>query len=164
MMHSEDALEDAGLPEDTDVDTDIDTGIDTDELEDQEPAVLPVVFVDDATFDAALAAWVFVDEVLVPSKSISRKLKDKEVIDRYAFTAFVEALRADEFEDDPFATLADLELPVDYDDEDEAWQAICDFYASRACVLLRVGASEAGHCDEFIVGEELASHFGFLNS
>jgi hypothetical protein len=143
-------------------DTDNDELID-DELDEEIPA-LPVVFIANAAFDAALAQWLFVDEVLVPRSSIERKLKNGEVIDRYAFTAFVEALRSAEFAEDPLETLADLELPNDYSDENEAWQAICDFYAARACVLLQVGETETDDCDEFIVGEELARHFGFLSS
>jgi hypothetical protein len=134
-----------------------------DELDEETPE-LPVVFISNADFDAALVQWLFVDEVLVPRNSITRKLKNGEAIDRYAFTAFVEALRSAAFEEDPFETLADLELPNDYSDEDEAWQAICDFYAARACVLLQVGETAADECDEFIVGEELARHFGFLSS
>jgi hypothetical protein len=123
---------------------------------------LPVVVVSAADFDRALAQWAVIDEALVAISELGRAPLPDERLDRYGFTAYVEALYSQEFDEDPFETLADLELPNTYATEAEAWQAIQGFYASRGCVLLKVGADNPDNPDadnagfeEFIVGEEL---------
>lgn len=116
---------------------------------------IQIVRVPDADFDAALESFVFVNEQLMPKSELSRVPKEQEIVDRYAFTAFVEALRSEEFFEDPFETVLDLELTEEFASEDAAWEAIKDFYAERACTLLIVGQSE-----EFIVGDELLQTLG----
>jgi hypothetical protein len=111
--------------------------------------------VSDEVFDAALERFVVVGEQLKLKTELSRAPKDDEILDRYAFTAFVEALRSEEFFEDPFETVLDLELTQQFESEDAAWEAILDFYSERACTLLVVGESE-----EFIVGDELLATLG----
>ena len=113
------------------------------------------VTLDDDAFDAALARFALVDDALVKVADIGRPLEPGEALDRYNFTGLCEALRSDEFEEDPLETVRDLELDGDFADEDAAWAAVKAFYAERACVLLRVGAAE-----EFIVGREIAERLG----
>lgn len=78
----------------------------------------------------------------------------EEAVDEYVFSAHVEALRSEQIEGDLWGTLDDLELQAG--DEEEAWERIKAFYASRGCVLLRVGS------DEYLLGEELARRLGVL--
>ncbi len=111
--------------------------------------------VSDTTFDAALEPFAVVGDQLKLKTELSREPKDDEILDRYAFTAFVEALRSEEFDEDPLETVLDLELTQHFASDDEAWEAIKDFYADRACTLLIVGESE-----EFIVGDELLGTLG----
>jgi hypothetical protein len=116
---------------------------------------IEILHVSDADFDAALERFAVVGEQLKPKTALSRDPKDDEILDRYAFTAFVEALRSEEFFEDPFETVLDLELTQQFDSEDQAWEAIKDFYSERACTLLLVGDAE-----EFIVGDELLQTLG----
>ena len=116
---------------------------------------IETIRVDDATFDDALARFAWVDEQLIPKTELGRAPDRNEHLDRYAFTALCEALRSEEFDEDPFETIGDLELPGVFTDEDDAWNAIKAFYAERACVLLHVGDAE-----EFIVGREIAARLG----
>jgi hypothetical protein len=111
----------------------------------------------DDTFDSALERFAVIEESLVLKTELNRELEDDEILDRYAFTGFIEALRSDEFEESPFDTAADLELEREFASEDDAWNAIKDFYAARACVLLIVEETE-----QFIVGHEIAVKLGFL--
>jgi hypothetical protein len=111
--------------------------------------------VSDSAFDDALERFALVQESIVLRTELNRPLEDDEILDRYAFTAFVEALRSEEFDESPFSTAEDLELNQDFASEDEAWEAIKDFYAARACTLLIVGDAE-----EFIIGEEIARKLG----
>ncbi len=111
----------------------------------------------DEVFDVALARYAVVDETLVLKTALGRDVEKDEVLDRYAFTAFVEAVRSEEFEEDPFETAAELELMREFGSEDAAWSAILDFYASRDCVLLVVGDTE-----QFVVGREIAVRFEWL--
>jgi hypothetical protein len=120
---------------------------------------IETLHVTDETFDDALERFAVIDETLVLKTDVKRPLKDDEPLDRYAFTAFVEALRSDEFDESPFSTAADLELEREFHSEDDAWNAILDFYAARACLLLIVGETE-----EFIVGREIAVRLGLLES
>jgi hypothetical protein len=113
--------------------------------------------VSDETFDGVLERFAVVDESLELKETLNRPLEKKEILDRYAFTAFVEALRSEDFEEDPFMTAAELELEQEFDSENSAWEAIKEFYASRGCLVLIVGESE-----EFIVGREVLSHLGLL--
>jgi hypothetical protein len=113
--------------------------------------------VSDEAFDAALSRFAFVDESLVSRAALGRAPEPGEVLDRYGFTAVVEALRSEEFDEDPLETVQDLELDGPFADEDAAWDAVKAFYADRACVLLRVGEGE-----EFIVGREVAERLGLL--
>jgi hypothetical protein len=115
--------------------------------------------VSDDDFDTALDRFAVIEESLVLKSELNRALEDDEILDRYAFTAFVEALRSEEFDESPFSTAADLELERDFASEDDAWEAIKDFYAARACVLLIVGETE-----EFIVGQEIATKLGFIRT
>ncbi len=115
--------------------------------------------VSDERFDAALDQFAVIDETLTPKSDLNRELEAKEILDRYAFTAFAEALRSDEFEESPFDTAADLELAQDFDSEDDAWEAVKAFYASRGCLLLLVGDTE-----EFIVGPEIAARLGLIGA
>ncbi|MFN3267608.1 MAG: hypothetical protein ACK41E_12315 [Deinococcales bacterium] len=116
---------------------------------------IPTVRVPDAVFDAVLESFVFVNEQLMPKSELSRAPREEEIVDRYAFTAFVEALRSEEFFEDPFETVLDLELTQEFESEDAAWEAIKEFYSERACTLLVVGT-----CEEFIVGDELLQTLG----
>jgi hypothetical protein len=116
---------------------------------------IPIVEISDAVFDAALERFAVVGEQLKLKTAMSRAPEADEIFDRYAFTAFVEALRSEEFYEDPFETVLDLELTQQFDSEDAAWEAIKDFYSERACTLLLVGVSE-----EFIVGDELLGTLG----
>jgi hypothetical protein len=111
--------------------------------------------ISDEVFDAALEVFAVVGEQLKPKTELSRAPKEDEILDRYAFTAFVEALRSEEFFEDPLETVLDLELTQEFASEDAAWEAIKDFYSERACTLLLVGESE-----EFIVGDELLEALG----
>jgi hypothetical protein len=111
----------------------------------------------DDAFDTALERFAVVDESLELKEALNRPLERKEILDRYAFTAFVEALRSDDFEEDPFMTAVELELEQEFDSEDSAWEAIKEFYSSRGCLLLIVGERE-----EFIVGREVLTHLGLL--
>jgi hypothetical protein len=119
---------------------------------------IPVLRLDDERFDAALERFALVEDELIERSALGREPEEDEVLDRYAFTGLVEALRSEEFEEDPFEAAQDLELEGPYASEEEAWQAVQDFYAERACVLLQVGDSE-----QFIVGEEIARRLGLLN-
>jgi hypothetical protein len=56
-------------------------------------------------------------------------------------------------------TAAELEIEGEFASEDDAWEAIKDFYTSRGCVLLIVGEAE-----EFIVGREVVAHLGLLDA
>ena len=98
--------------------------------------------VTDEAFDAALERFAVVDEMLTLKSALGREPERKEILDRYGFTAFAEALRSDEFEENPFETASELELEREFDSEDDAWDAILEFYASRDCVLLLVGEFE----------------------
>ncbi|NJK45576.1 MAG: hypothetical protein HC933_16040 [Pleurocapsa sp. SU_196_0] len=120
---------------------------------------IETLHVTDETFDDALERFAVIDETLVLKTDVKRPLKEDEPLDRYGFTAFVEALRSDEFTESPFDIAADLELEREFHSEDDAWNAILDFYAARACVLLIVGETE-----EFIVGREIAVRLGLLES
>lgn len=116
---------------------------------------IKTLHVTDQTFEAALALFAVVGDELKAKSDLSREAKSDEILDRYAFTAFVEALRSEEFFEDPFETVLDLELTKTFSDELEAWEAIKDFYSERACTLLTVGQDE-----EFIVGDELLETLG----
>jgi hypothetical protein len=120
-------------------------------------AIIREIRVSDNDFDAALERFAVISEQLVPKTEVGRELERDEVLTRYAFTGFVEALRSEEFDEDPLETALDLELPGVYESDDEAWDAIKAFYAERACVLLRVAEAE-----EFIVGDEILAKLGFL--
>jgi hypothetical protein len=120
-------------------------------------AVIREIRVSDTDFDAALDRFAVVDEQLIAKTDLGRELEPKEELTRYAFTGFVEALRSEEFDEDPLETVEDLELPGVYESEDEAWNAVKAFYAERACVLLRVAEAE-----EFVVGDEIVAKLGFL--
>ena len=120
---------------------------------------IATLVVDDQTFDAALEFFAVVGDQLKPKSELSRAAKDDEVLDRYAFTAFVEALRSQEFFEDPLETVLDLEMNEPFASEEAAWQAIKDFYAERACTLLQVGLDE-----EFIVGDELLGTLGLVKT
>ncbi len=109
----------------------------------------------DDTFDAVLQRFAVVDEMLVLKTDLGRDPERKELLDRYGFTAFAEALRSDEFDEDPYLTAAELELEREFESEDDAWDAILEFYASRDCVLLIVGEFE-----EFVVGREIVATLG----
>lgn len=111
--------------------------------------------VTDDVFDATLGRFAVVDEMLTLKTALGRDPERKEILDRYGFTAFVEALRSDEFDEDPYLTAAELELEREFDSEDDAWNAILEFYASRDCVLLIVGEFE-----EFVVGREIVATLG----
>ncbi len=115
--------------------------------------------VSDQTFDLSLEPFAVVGDQLKLRTELSRAAKDDEVLDRYAFTAFVEALRSEEFFEDPLETVLDLEMNEPFDSEDAAWEAIKEFYAERACTLLIVGKNE-----EFIVGDELLRTLGLTSS
>ncbi len=114
--------------------------------------------IDDQTFDAALEFFAVVGDQLKPKSELSRAAKDDELLDRYGFTAFVEALRSETFFEDPLETVLDLELNQPFDSEEAAWEAIKDFYSERACTLLQVGDTE-----EFIVGDELLYSLGLVS-
>jgi hypothetical protein len=114
----------------------------------------------DPDFDAALERYAVVDETLVPKTELGREPESDEILDRYAFTAFVEAVRSEEFEEDPFLTANELELMREFNSADDAWRAIVEFYASRDCVLLEVG----GDTEQFVVGREIARRFGWLQA
>ena len=75
-----------------------------------------------------------------------------EVVDEYVFSAHVEALRSEGIDEDVWDALQDLELEAE--SEQEAWDRIKAFYASRGCVLVRV------EDDEYVLGEELAERLG----
>jgi hypothetical protein len=120
-------------------------------------AAIREIRVSDTDFDAALDRFAVIDEQLISRADVGRDLERDEVLTRYAFTGFVEALRSEEFDEDPLETVEDLELPGVYESDDEAWNAIKAFYAERACVLLRVAEAE-----EFIVGDEIVDKLGFL--
>ena len=111
--------------------------------------------VTDDAFDTALERFAVIDEMLVLKTELGREPERKELLDRYGFTAFAEALRSDEFDEDPYETAAELELAQEFDSEDAAWDAILEFYASRDCVLLVVGEFE-----EFVVGREIVATLG----
>ncbi|WP_027480447.1 hypothetical protein [Deinococcus pimensis] len=102
-------------------------------------------------FETFLSGLAQRDDRLVKLAPGERAAPD-ETVDAYAFSAYVEALRADDIDGDVWGTLEDLELEAP--DEDAAWDAIKAFYLPRACVLLRVDG------DEFVVGEELARRLG----
>ena len=119
--------------------------------------VIETIRVSDETFDATLARFGFIDESLVSIQELGRKLERDEKLDRYVFTGLCEALRSEEFDEDPLETVQDLELEQVFATEDDAWDAIKDFYSERACVLLRVGDME-----EFIVGREIALKLGLI--
>lgn len=119
--------------------------------------VIETVRVTDAAFDEALTRFALIDDQLVSVAALGRTLERDEELSRYAFTGLCEALRSEEFEEDPFETVQDLELEQTFTDEDDAWEAIKDFYAERACVLLHVGDAE-----EFIVGREIVMRLGLL--
>jgi hypothetical protein len=118
---------------------------------------IETLHVSDDAFDGVLDRFAVVDESLERKADLNRPLEKKEILDRYAFTAFVEALRSDDFEEDPFVTAAELEIEGEFDSEESAWVAIKDFYSSRGCLLLIVGERE-----EFIVGREVLLHLGLL--
>ena len=111
--------------------------------------------VTDDTFDAVLQRFAVVDEMLTLKTDLGREPERKEILDRYGFTAFAEALRSDEFDENPFETAAELELEREFESEEDAWDAILEFYASRDCVLLIVGEVE-----EFVVGREIVATLG----
>ena len=111
----------------------------------------------DEFFDAALERFAVIDDAIVERAALGREPDRDEVLDRFAFTAFVEALRSEEFDEDPFDTVQDLELDGPFADEGAAWAAVKAFYADRDCVLLLVGEAE-----EFIVGREVARRLGLL--
>jgi hypothetical protein len=119
--------------------------------------MIQTVQVSDQTFDDALERFAWVGEQLVSRVSMGRVLERKEILDRYAFTSLCEALRSEEFDEDPLETVLDLELEAVFTDEDDAWEAIKAFYSSRGCVLLHVGDAE-----EFIVGQEILITLGLL--
>ena len=119
--------------------------------------MIQTVQVSDNTFDDALERFAWVGEQLISRVSMGRVLERKEILDRYGFTSLCEALRSEEFDEDPLETVLDLELEAVFTDEDDAWEAIKDFYSSRGCVLLRVGDAE-----EFIVGQEIVITLGLL--
>jgi hypothetical protein len=119
---------------------------------------IQTLVVDDQTFDAALEFFAVVGDQLKLKSELSRAAKDDEQLDRYAFTAFVEALKSEDFFEDPLETVLDLELTQAFESEDAAWEAIKDFYAERACTLLIVG-----HNEEFIVGDELLHTLGLIS-
>lgn len=118
---------------------------------------IETVAVTDERFDGALARFALVDDRLVGRDELGREPDEDEELDRYGFTGLVEAVRSEEFEEDPRETAAELELEGPFASEDEAWAAIKRFYADRACLLLRVGAAE-----EFVVGREIARRLGLL--
>ncbi len=120
---------------------------------------IQTLHVTDQTFDAALEPFAVVGDQLKRKTDLSRAPKEDEILDRYAFTAFVEALRSEEFGEDPIETVLDLELTQTFASEDEAWEAIKRFYSERACTLLIVGKTE-----EFIVGDELLETLGLTSS
>lgn len=117
--------------------------------------MIETIQVSNAAFDQALSTFALIDEQLVPVTELGRALEPDEQLTRYAFTGLCEALRSEEFEEDPFETAQDLELETTFTDEDDAWDAIKDFYAERGCVLLHVGDAE-----EFIVGREIIMRLG----
>ena len=119
--------------------------------------MIETISVSDETFDAALVRFGFIDESLVSIQELGRTLERDEKLDRYVFTGLCEALRSEEFEEDPLETVQDLELEQVFASEDDAWDAIKAFYTERACVLLHVGDAE-----EFIVGREIALKLGFV--
>jgi hypothetical protein len=119
--------------------------------------VIETIRVSDETFDNALAKFGFIDESLVLIAELGRQLERDEKLDRYVFTGLCEALRSEEFDEDPFETVQDLELEQVFATEDDAWDAIKDFYAERLCVVLHVGDAE-----EFIVGREIALRLGLV--
>lgn len=120
-------------------------------------SMIQTVQVSDNTFDDALGRFAWVNEQLISRVSMGRVLERKEVLDRYTFTSLCEALRSEEFDEDPLETVLDLELEAVFTDEDDAWEAIKEFYSSRGCVLLHVGDAE-----EFIVGQEIVMTLGLL--
>ncbi len=119
---------------------------------------IQTLVVDDQTFDAALEFFAVVGDQLKLKSEMSRAAKDDEALDRYAFTAFVEALKSEEFSEDPLETVLDLEMFEPFESEEAAWEAIKDFYSERACTLLQVG-----HGEEFIVGDELLHSLGLVS-
>ena len=119
---------------------------------------IQTLIVDDQTFDAALEFFAVVGDQLKLKSELSRAAKDDEILDRYAFTAFVEALKSEEFFEDPLETVLDLEMFEPFESEEAAWEAIKDFYSERACTLLQVGNGE-----EFIVGDELLHSLGLVS-
>jgi hypothetical protein len=119
--------------------------------------VIETIHVSDETFDNALAKFGFIDETLVPIAELRRALERDEKLDRYVFTGLCEALRSEEFEEDPLETVQDLELEQVFATDEDAWDAIKEFYADRACLVLRVGDTE-----EFIVGREIALRLGLI--
>ena len=59
------------------------------------------VTVSNASFDDALGRFAWVDEQLILKTALGRALERDEILDRYAFTALCEALRSEEFFEDP---------------------------------------------------------------
>lgn len=120
---------------------------------------IQTVAVTDERFDDALERLALVDDRLVERAELGREPDEDELLDRYAFTGLVEAVRSEEFEEDPLETALELELEGPFANEDEAWEAIKRFYADRACVLLRVGDAE-----ELVVGREIVARLGLLET
>ncbi len=116
---------------------------------------IQTLHITDQTFDAALEPFAMIGEELKLKSELSRAAKADEQLDRYAFTGLVEALKSQEFEEDPLETVLDLEITQPFESEEAAWEAIKSFYAERACTLLLVGETE-----EFIVGNELLQTLG----
>ncbi|HEX2865105.1 MAG TPA: hypothetical protein VHN99_11095 [Deinococcales bacterium] len=121
----------------------------------QDPSGLPLVVVSDEAFDEALARFAVVDDQIVPRGSLGRPVERDEELSRYAFTGYVEALRSDEFDESALDTVQDLELEGRFETEDDAWEAVKRFYATRDLALLRVGEGEW-----FVVGPELLERLG----
>ena len=120
---------------------------------------IKILHVTDSVFDAALEPFAMIGEELKRKSELSRAAKADEALDRYAFTGLVEALKSQEFEENPLETVLDLEITQPFESEEAAWEAIKSFYAERACTLLIVGQTE-----EFIVGDELLETLGLDTS
>ena len=123
----------------------------------QDSSELPILVLTDDAFDAALERYAVVDDQIVTRESLGRAVGPDEVLTRYAFTGFVEAVHSDEFDESALDTVLDLELEGEFESEEAAWEAVKAFYSTRACVLLQVGEAEW-----FIVGSEVLVRLGLL--
>lgn len=90
-------------------------------------------------------------ELRTPGMSV----RPDEIVDAYALSAHVEALRTEDIDGDVWDALEDLEETAR--DEEEAWQKVRAFYLDRGCIALRVGEE-----DEYILTEALARRLHLL--